>query len=109
MRAKDIHPKKGNHGHLNMESSQKNEITCLIRFWMHCNTCPPMPPTFYFKKGVDLLWLGPVWQYFTLPHRVQVDSTGLQVIFQSPPGVHLNYTLTCIFILNIPGVQVNST
>ena len=48
-------------------------------------------------------------QYFTLPHRVQMDSTGLQVNSWSPPGVHLNHTLTCIFVLNIPGVQVNST
>ena len=31
-------------------------------------------------------------QYFTLLHRVQVDSTGLQVNFWTPGGLHLNHS-----------------
>ena len=35
-----------------------------------------------------------------------MDSRWFQIITWSPPGVHLNPTLTCIFVLNVPGVQI---
>ena len=41
---------------------------------------------------VSLAPLAPV-EVFTLPHIVQLDSTGLQVIFQSSPGLQVPFFL----------------
>jgi hypothetical protein len=50
---------------------------------------------------------------FTLPHIVRLDSTGLQMIFRSPPGVQVLFFLVGAqpnyntnFSWNPPGVQV---
>ena len=49
-----------------------------------------------------------VLEVFTLPHIVQLDSTGLQVILQSPPGVQVPFFWwghSQIMVPILPGLQ----
>jgi hypothetical protein len=51
-------------------------------------------------------------EVFTLPHIVRLDSTGLQVIFQSPPGVQVPFFWwghSQIMVLILPGLHPDSS
>ena len=52
-------------------------------------------------------------EVFTLPHIVWLDSTRLQVIFQSPPGVQVPFFFwwrhSQIMVPILPGIHLNSS
>ena len=44
-----------------------------------------------FNDNCQIIIARPMAKDFTLPHIFQVDSAGVQVIFQSPPGVQVHF------------------
>ena len=64
----------------------------------------PTSPRPFHRRLVDL-------EDFTLPHIFQVDSAGVQVVFQSPPGVQVHFfgwEHSQIGTWTPPGVQMES-